>query len=248
MKKIAHFLSYPLSILFYLMFGFTLFIFHAIQWICFNIFGYQAHKKSVDYLNICTLFCLRILGTRFSLKFPKKIPQNVPILIVSNHQSLWDIPPMIWYLRKLHPKFVSKKELGKGIPSVSYNLRHGGSVLIDRKNAKQAISEMTSFSKYLNKHNRSGVIFPEGTRSRTGAPKKFHRKGLQTLFAQLPEAYVLPISINNSWKLQKNGMFPMPLGVTIKYELHPVLKVSEFEIETLIDTVETIIKSKIITE
>ena len=103
-------------------------------------------------------------------------------------------------------------------------------------------------AEYLNKNNRSGVIFPEGTRSRTGAPKKFHRKGLQTLITQIPEAYVLPISINNSWKLQKNGMFPMPFGVTIKYELHPVLKVSEHEIETLIDTVETIITSKIITE
>jgi 1-acyl-sn-glycerol-3-phosphate acyltransferase len=248
MKKIAHFLSYPLSILFYLMFGLLLVFFHVIQWICFTFFGYQAHKKSVDYLNLSILGCLKVLGTSFQFKVPKTLPKNVPLIIVSNHQSLWDIPPMIWFLRKLHPKFVSKKELGKGIPSVSYNLRYGGSILIDRKNARRAVAEMASFSEYLNKNNRSGVIFPEGTRSRTGAPKKFHRKGLQTLITQIPEAYVLPISINNSWKLQKNGMFPMPFGVTIKYELHPVLKVSEHEIETLIDTVETIITSKIITE
>ena len=30
-------------------------------------------------------------------------------------------------------KFVSKKELGRGIPSISYNLRNGGSILIDRE-------------------------------------------------------------------------------------------------------------------
>jgi 1-acyl-sn-glycerol-3-phosphate acyltransferase len=34
---------------------------------------------------------------------------------------------------------VSKKELGQGIPSISFNLRHGGSALIDRKDPKQAI-------------------------------------------------------------------------------------------------------------
>ena len=245
MKKIAHFLSYPFSILFYILFGFILVIFHAIQWICFNVFGYKAHKKSVDYLNLGILICLKVLGTSFQFKVPKTLPKNVPLIIISNHQSLWDIPPMIWFLRKFHPKFISKKELGKGIPSVSYNLRHGGSILIDRKNARRAIAEMTSFTEYLNEHNRSGVIFPEGTRSRTGEPKKFHRKGLQTLFTNLPEAYVLPITINNSWKLQKNGMFPMPLGVKIKFELHPVLKVSAYETENLIDEVETIIKSKI---
>ena len=248
MKKVAHFLSYPFSILFYLSFGFILVVFHAIQWICFNVFGYQAHKKSVDYLNLGILACLKILGTSFQFKVPKSIPKNVPLIIISNHQSLWDIPPIIWFLRKVHPKFISKKELGKGIPSVSYNLRHGGSILIDRKNVRQALTEMITFSNYLKKHNRSGVIFPEGTRSRTGKPKKFHRKGLQTLFAKLPEAYVLPITINNSWKLQRHGMFPMPLGVKIKYDLHPVIQVSEYEIEELIDKVETIITSKIIAE
>lgn len=248
MKKVAHFLSYPLSILFYILFGLNLVIFHGIQWICFNIFGYQAHKKSVDYLNLGILVCLKVLGTTFQFKVPDSIPKDAPLIIISNHQSLWDIPPMIWFLRKLHPKFISKKELGKGIPSVSYNLRHGGSVLIDRRNAKQAINQMTSFSEYLNKHNRSGVIFPEGTRSRTGAAKKFHRKGLQTLFTHLPEANVLPISINNSWKLQRHGMFPMPIGVKIIFELHPIIKVSEYETEALIDVVESQIKSKIITE
>ncbi len=43
-------------------------------------------------------------------------------------------------------------------------------------------------------------------------------------------------------------MFPMPIGVKIKFELHPVIKVSDYEIETLIDTVETQIKSKISSE
>ena len=69
----------------------------------------------------------------------------MPLIIVSNHQSMNDIPPIIWYMRKYHPKFVSKIELGKGIPSVSYNLRHGGSALIDRKDSKQALVAIARF-------------------------------------------------------------------------------------------------------
>jgi len=246
MKRIAHILSYPMTVVFYLFFGLNLVILHPIQWVCLNVFGYQAHKKSVDYLNFFNLVCLRILGTSFKIKTLKNIPKGVPVIVVSNHQSLWDIPPLIWHLRKLHPKFVSKIELGKGIPSVSYNLRHGGAALIDRKNPRQALTTMLKYANYLNENKRSAVIFPEGTRSKTGVPRKFHRKGLGLLIKKMPEAYVLPITINNSWKLQKYGMFPMPLGVRIKYVLHPFIKVSDFETEALIDKIESQIKSEII--
>lgn len=235
-----------MTVVFYLFFGISLLVFHLIQWVCFNFFGYQAHKSSVDYFNLIILRCLNILGTRFSFKIEGEIPKNVPVIIVSNHQSMWDIPPIIWYLRKLHPKFISKIELGKGIPAISYNLRHGGSVLIDRKNPKQALAEMTKFAKYLEKFNRSGVIFPEGTRSRNGEPKTFHRKGLTTLFKNASEAYVLPVTVNNSWKLQRYGMFPMPLGVHLKHYVHPVIKVSDYSSEELIDLVEKIVKSKVV--
>jgi len=234
-----------MTVIFYLLFGLVLVIFQPIQWVCVNLFGFNAHEKSVTFLNFSIVICLRVLGTTFKLKAPENLPKDAPILIVSNHQSLWDIPPIIWYLRQLRPKFVSKIELGKGIPSVSYNLRQGGAALIDRKNPRQALSEMIKFANFLNKDNRCGVIFPEGTRSKTGEPKRFQRKGLELLIKKMPDAYIIPITINNSWKLQRYGMFPMPLGVCIKYDLHPILKISDFEIEDLINTVEFQIKSTI---
>lgn len=234
-----------MSVIFYLCFGLTIVIFHPIQWVYLNLFGYQAHKKSVDYLNWSLLRCLNVLGTRFKVDIQTNIPRDTPIIIVSNHQSMWDIPPISWYLRKYHPKFISKIELGKGIPSISYNLKHGGSILIDRKNPKQAIVEMLKFSKYLSAHNRSGVIFAEGTRSRTGIPKPFRRTGLDTLFKKLPTAHVIPVTINNSWKLQRYGLFPVPIGVKVEMIAHPALKVSDFDQAELIDKVEAIVKSKI---
>ncbi len=245
MKSLSKIISYPFSVLFYLLFGITILFFHPVQWVCFNWFGYTAHKKSVDYFNWTLLRCLNVLGTTFHVAVNASIPNNVPIIIVSNHQSMWDISPLSWYLRKYHPKFISKVELGKGIPSVSYNLRHGGHILIDRKNPRQAIVEMVKFAKYLKKFNRSGVIFPEGTRSKTGIPKPFRRTGLQALFKKIPNGYVVPVTINNSWKLQRWGMFPIQMGVRLEMVAHPAIKIADYDVEMLIDKVEETITSKI---
>mgnify|MGYP000981554803 CR=1 FL=1 len=211
-----------------------------INYISNHAVGYRIAEveKSVDYFNWTILRCLNILGTRFTMEYLDTIPKNVPIIIVSNHQSMWDIPPIIWYLRKLHPKFVSKIELGKGIPAISYNLRHGGSILIDRKNPKQALGEMMKFGKYLVEYNRSGVIFPEGTRSRDGKPKRFKTKGLKVLIEHTPNALVLPVTINNSWKTLRYGKFPLGIGAHLKFNVHSSLAVKDFTPEKLIELVE----------
>jgi len=241
-------LAYPLTCIYFLFFGLFLLVFHPIQWLCLNLFGYQAHKKSVDYLNFFLTRFLHLLGIRFKFSGKENIPRNTPVILVSNHQSMNDIPPIIWFMRKCHPKFISKKELGNGIPSVSFNLRHSGSALINRKDPKQAINEIKKVAHYIERHNRGVVIFPEGTRSRDSKPKPFQTRGLKTLFKEAPNAFVLPISINNSWKTLIYGKFPYGIGITMKYIIHKPLKISDFEIDTLIEKVETTIKNAIVNE
>jgi 1-acyl-sn-glycerol-3-phosphate acyltransferase len=236
--KMQKLISYPISVIYYLCFGLTLVVFHPIQWVCLNVFGYQAQKASVDYMNFVLLRCTNLLGTTYTFENRDLIPENVPLIFVSNHQSLYDIVAMIWYLRRYHCKFVSKKELGKGIPSVSYNLRHGGSVLIDRKDPKQAIPAIKGLSEYIEKHTRSAVIFPEGTRSKTGIPKEFAQSGLKILCKYAPSAYVVPISINNSWKMVRFGFFPLGLGNHLTFTVHKPIGVKEFSFDELIQTVE----------
>ncbi len=239
-------LSYPLTVIYYLCFLLTLVIFHPIQWFCFNVFGYQAHKKSVDALQFCLMSCANILGTRFTFTNPYVIDSDQPLIIVANHQSFHDIYPLTWYMRKYHPKFISKIELGKGIPSVSYNLRHGGAALIDRKNPRQSLPALMKFGDYIETNKRSAVIFPEGTRSKNGVPKSFQTKGLEILFKKIPSALVVPISINNSWKMFRYGKFPMGLGNHLTFTVHKPLKVSTFtNKEELINTIEATIKKNI---
>lgn len=214
-------------------------MFHVIQWLALNLFGYQAHKQSVIILQFCLMRCLNILGTRFSINNPYKLPTDKPLIIVSNHQSMFDIPPIFWYFSKHHPKFISKIELSRGIPSISYNLKHGKNALVDRKNPIQSINSIKKFAKDIQKNNWSAVIFAEGTRSRTGEPKPFKRKGLFTLFEDIPNAIIVPLTINNSWKLYRYGKFPMGLGTHLKYTVHKPIDLTTIEDQDqLIDTIE----------
>lgn len=221
-------IAYPLTVIYFIFFGLTLVVFHPIQWLCFNLFGYKAHKLSVDALQFFLMRCLNLLGTRFTFNNPHNISTDKPLIIVSNHQSMYDISPIMWYMRRHHVKFVSKKELGRGIPSVSYNLRHGGSILIDRKNPRQALPEMMKFGEYIEKNNYAAVIFPEGTRSKDGKPKPFKTKGLEILFKKVPSALVVPLTVNNSWKMLRYGKFPMGIGNHIKFTVHKPLELANF--------------------
>jgi len=238
-------LAYPLTVLYLICFGLTLVIFHPIQWFAFNVLGYQAHKRVVICLQFWLMRCLNILGTRFSFSNPFNIDTYQPLIIVANHQSMYDISPLMWYMRKHHPKFISKKELGKGIPSVSYNLRHGGSVLIDRKKPIESIKAIEDFAKRVDKNNWAAVIFPEGTRSRTGKPKPFKTKGLITLMNHMPNALIVPISINNSWKTLRYGKFPMGLGAHITFKVHQPLLFNSYEPFILANQIEQSIINEI---
>lgn len=239
-------LAYPLSILFYIVYALLLCVFHPIQWVSLKIGGYTAHKKVVDVLNLLLTASLYILGTRVTFINKYHFDASMPHIIVSNHQSSHEISPLGWFFRKLHPKYISKIELGKGIPSVSFNLKHGGSALIDRKDARQALTEIAKFSKYLKEYNRSGIIFPEGTRSRDGQPKRFSENGLKILTKFAPNAVVIPVTINNSWKLWEYGLFPMNIGVNMTIETHQPIKVAETTFNDLFVEVEEKVKSRIV--
>ncbi len=237
MRKV---LAYPLTLLYLLLFAICLLIFHPVQWICLRFFGYNAHRHSVSLLNFCLMRCTHILGTRYTFNNPYDIPEDRPLIIVANHQSMNDIPPIIWFMRKYHPKFVSKKELGKGIPSVSFNLRHGGSALIDRKDSKQAFTEILRLGRYIQQFKRSAVIFPEGTRSRTGHPKKFQQTGIKILLKAAPSALVVPISINNSWKMLRYGKFPFGVGSHLIFQVHKPIE-NDGDVAVILSAVEEVI-------
>ena len=213
MKKIF---GYILSPIYLLVFGLLIGIFHPIQVVCWNMWGYPAQKRAAEIMSFLIIKSLIILGSRVEFKGFEKLPQNRPLIIVSNHQSQYDIPPVVWGFRKHYPKFISKIQLGKGIPSISYNLRKGGSALIDRKNSSQAIKEIIKLGRQIEANNYSACIFPEGTRSRDGKVKAFKVSGLATLLKTSPSAAIIPFAVNGNYLLQR---FPMGVGEKLTYSV-----------------------------
>ncbi len=232
-----------LSVPFFLVFGLLLSLFHPIQVISRKTGGYHAHKRSVDILNLLLIKSLMILGVRVRFSGFETVPADRPLVIVANHQSGYDIPPVIWGFRSNHPKFISKRDLGRYIPSISYNLRHGGSVLIDRSNRLQSVKEITSLGKYISENNYSAAIFPEGTRSRDGRVKRFKTAGLTSLIRSAPDAAIVPLAIKGSRNM-RGGFATLPLSFFVIEcrALDPVDIIDDREPEESIREVESMIR------
>ncbi len=227
MKK---FLGYFLSIIFWFCFGLSLIIFHPIQWLCLKLGGYNAHKKSVDILNACLVACYYTLFNRVTFIDNKNIPTGQPILFVANHQSTFDIPPMIYFLRRFHGKFISKIELASGIPSISFNLKHGGAANIDRNDPKQSIAEILKLANNMKTKNWSAFIFPEG---------------IATLLKKNPSALVVPIAITGSYEMVQYGMYPLTPFLHMTWEVLNPLDTEGKNIEEIVKLAEEAIKLKV---
>jgi 1-acyl-sn-glycerol-3-phosphate acyltransferase len=239
MKKI---LGYILSPIYLIVFGALLGIFHPIQVICWNVWGYPAQKRAAEIMCYLIVRSLIILGSRVKFKGFEKLPQNCPLIIVSNHQSQYDIPPIVWGFRKYYPKFISKIELGKGIPSISYNLRKGGSALIDRKKPSQSIKTIIKLGRQIEAKNYSACIFPEGTRSKDGKVRTFKVSGLGTLLKTSPSAAVIPFAVNGNYLLQR---FPMGVGEELTYSVLDPIERETHSAEEISEMCELAIKKEL---
>jgi 1-acyl-sn-glycerol-3-phosphate acyltransferase len=62
----------------------------------------------------------------------------------------------------------------------------------------------------------SAVIFPEGTRARRGELRPFKPRGTLALLAAAPRTEVVPVTIENSWRLMRSNFLPVPFGVRVR--------------------------------
>ena len=130
---------------------------------------------------------------------------------------MFDIPILGAVLGRHHLKFVSKRELARRwIPSISYNLRRGGNALIDRGDRAGAVEAIRRLGEQeVVGRGVSAVIFPEGTRARGGVLAPFRPQGTLALMAAAPQAPVVPVAIEASWRLLQHGLRPVPFGTRI---------------------------------
>jgi len=207
-------LDWIFTIPFLLSFGLILAVFDPLQRIA-RLFGQRPQELVAGALQRTLLWAFALAGTRVEVERSPKIRAWTPYLIVANHQSMFDVPIFGALLFTNFPKYVSKKELARWIPSISYNLRRGGHALIDRSDRDQALGAIRHLGQQVRERDVSAVIYPEGTRARRGELGEFKPKGFLELLDAAPGVAVLPVAIDNSWKLLRYNLLPVPFGTRV---------------------------------
>jgi 1-acyl-sn-glycerol-3-phosphate acyltransferase len=209
-------------------FGLTLVVFEPIARVA-RLFGLRPMEVTMGVMQKVLLGVFRIGGTRLQIERSPQVLPRTGYIVVSNHQSLFDVPIFGGLLFSNYPKYVSKRELGRWLPSVSFNLTHGGNAIIDRGDPVQARAAIRELGEAAQERNVAVVIFPEGTRSRDGRLKSFRLGGLSELLAAAPSLPVVPTAIDGAWKLLQNKLFPIPFGTRVKVRFSDPLPRQEGE-------------------
>jgi 1-acyl-sn-glycerol-3-phosphate acyltransferase len=196
-------------------FGLTLLVFDPLQRIA-RLFGQRPQEYVAGALQWVLVRVFSLAGTRLHVERDPAVESWRPYLVIANHQSMFDIPIFGALLFSNFPKYVSKRELAKGIPSISYNLRRGGNALIDRADRGQAVEAIRALGEQAQARGVSVVIYPEGTRSRAGELKSFKPGGTITLLQAAPQVEVVPVTIDASWRLLCHNLLPVPFGTRIR--------------------------------
>lgn len=163
--------------------------------------------------------CFRICDTRVVVERAPQVRPWTSYIIVSNHQSMFDIPILGSLFFSNFPKYISKRSLGSWIPSVSYNLRQGGHVLIDRSDAPGALDAIRALGRRVANGEASAMIFPEGTRARAGELGRFKPAGTLALLEEAPDAPVVAVAIDESWRLLRHNFLPVPWGIRVRVHI-----------------------------
>ncbi len=196
-------------------FGLTLGVFHLIG-LCALPFGQRPFEKVMAGLQKTLVAVFRISGIRVVTEGKDGFASDGGFIFVSNHQSIYDVPIFGGLLPQNYPKYVAKKELARGLPSISLNLRYGGNALIDREHRDQAMGAITEMASEAERRDVSVVIFPEGTRSRAGELGDFRVGGLAAIMEAAPNLPVIPTAIEGSWRVFQRNMFPIPYGTKVR--------------------------------
>jgi len=201
--------------LFLLAFGVTLLVFDPLQRLA-RLLGRRPQEVVAGALQLCLMWTLRLCGTRLSVERDASVAPHTPYILIANHQSMFDVPMVGALLFTNYPKYVSKRELSRWIPSISYNLRRGGNCLIDRSDRDQAEEAIRELGRRSQERGVSVVIYPEGTRARCGAMGRFKRAGTLALLDAAPNLDVVPVAIDGSWRLLAHNLLPIPFGVRVR--------------------------------
>jgi 1-acyl-sn-glycerol-3-phosphate acyltransferase len=191
-------------------------IVHAVGAIVAGILGVR-HRPGGIYdwgTSDWSRWILWAAGTPVEIEGLERVPREGPVVYASNHSSMFDI----WALSSALPgsiRFVAKQELTR-IPVFGRAMLAAGHVAIDRGSRVRAMSAYSRAARIIRDLGVSTVVFPEGTRSRTGEllPFKNAPFGL-AIAAQVP---LVPVYVHATFRILPKGAWrlrPAPIKLLV---------------------------------
>jgi 1-acyl-sn-glycerol-3-phosphate acyltransferase len=150
---------------------------------------------------------LAVSFVRTEIKNKNKILKGTPYIIISNHQSHYDIITLVTTLG-IQFRWIIKKELLK-LPIFGYALYASRNIFIDRSNTARAIESINKGIDRLPK-GVSVMVFAEGTRSPDGQIHEFKKGGFVTAVRR--KIPILPVTVNGSRRVMRKGSFTFKPG------------------------------------
>lgn len=168
---------------------------------------------------------LRKVGAKVDVEGAEHCRTDELYVIVSNHQSLYDIPSLFVGLNKSF-RMVAKKELFN-VPMWGAAMRAAGFVAIDRAKGDEAREALTKAAQRMHVNNLSIWVAPEGTRSKTGQLGPFKRGAFH--LAKSAGVKILPVTINHTRDILPAKSVSFRFGVRVKLTVHPAVELAHVE-------------------
>lgn len=187
-----------------------------IEWI---IGKFSPHTRDISSLRIVqgafrivTFIC----GIKLTVIGEENVPKDQAVLYIGNHRSYFDI--VLTYARCPNlTGYVAKKEMLK-IPLLSRWMKFLYCLFLDRSDLKAGLKTILTAIDYI-KNGISIMIFPEGTRGRTGSELDllpFHEGSFK--IATKTGCPIIPVCITGSSAVFEDHIpFIKPAHVTIEY-------------------------------
>ena len=160
----------------------------------------------------------------FTLLGWDQLPETIregrqPVIFMSNHESQMD-PPILVAALPVPAVYIAKKEL-QYVPFVGWAAWVAGVIFIDRGDRERAIRSIHDAAQQI-RGGKNVVIFPEGTRSRTGQMLPFKKGGFAlALEAGVP---IVPMATVGGFRVLPPGSLRLRPGrytVLLGEPVHP---------------------------